>query len=254
MDTTLLKYTRNILQQGLDLLFPPHCAGCQQSGFVLCPTCLAQMQPFPPPVCRYCGLQLAAGLTSCASCQNRPLQLHGVRCVHVYQGALGKAIRDLKYTGQQRLAEPLGLLLAQAFIRHGMRADGLIPLPLHQQREAQRGYNQAALLARHCASHLNVPCLEHVVMRVRATPAQVHLNAQQRQQNVYGAFALTPGTHARSLAHTTLVIIDDVCTTGATLEACAAPLYAAGVQEIWGLVLGRPRDMSGDEGALKHML
>lgn len=237
--TILFKPVQKLLQQGLDLLFPPRCAGCQQSGYLLCPTCLHSMQPLPPPICQYCGLPLTTMTDRCSFCRHHPLQLHGVRCVHLYQGALRNAIRELKYTGQVRLAEPLGLLLAQTFLQHGLHADGLIPLPLHTLREGQRGYNQATLLARHCATHLKVPCLDNLVIRARSTRSQVGLNVQQRQQNVRAAFALAPGTHPSTLARTTLVIIDDVCTTGATLEACAAPLYAAGAKAVWGLVLGR---------------
>ena len=252
MSHTQLKRVHAWFQQGLDLLFPPRCVGCQQSGHLLCPTCLHSMQPLLPPFCGHCGLPLTPTTQSCLSCRQHRLQLHGLRCVHLYQGALTRAIRALKYTGEPRLAEPLGLLLAQAFTRHGMHTDGLIPLPLHPQRQQQRGYNQATLLARSCAAHLNIPCLENLVARTRATRAQVGLNAQQRQQNVSGAFALVPTTHTSSLAGATLVIIDDVCTTGATLEACAAPLYVAGVREVWGLVLGRPGETAQD--ASKNML
>lgn len=234
------KRVNALLQQGLDLLFPPRCAGCRRSGYLLCPTCLRGMQPLPPPFCRHCGLPLPTEAASCPACRQHRLHLHGLRCVQLYQNVLISTIHALKYTGQPRLAEPLGLLLARAFTQYGMRADGLIPLPLHSQRQQQRGYNQATLLARSCAAHLHIPCREDLVARTRATRAQVGLNAQQRQQNVSGAFALAPTTQSRSLAGTTLVIIDDVCTTGATLEACAAPLYAAGAREIWGLVLGRP--------------
>ncbi len=252
MYTIQFKRAQKLLQQGMDLLFPPRCAGCQQVGHLLCPTCLHSMQPLPPPLCQYCGLPLATATDSCPSCRQHSLQLHGMRCMHLYQGALHNAIRELKYTGQPRLAEPLGLLLAQTFTRHRMHADGLIPLPLHTQREEQRGYNQATLLTRYCAAHLKVPCLENLVIRAHATRAQVGLNAQQRQHNVRGAFALAPGTPTTTLAHATFVIIDDVCTTGATLEACAAPLYAAGAKEIWGLVLARPGETSRD--ASKDML
>lgn len=252
MPGTQFKRVNALLQQGLDLLFPPRCVGCRQSGHLLCPTCLRGMQPLPAPFCQHCGLPLITTAASCAACRQHRLHLHGLRCVHLYQNALINAIHALKYTGQPRLAEPLGLLLAGAFTQYGMRADALIPLPLHPQRQQQRGYNQAALLARSCAAHLNIPCREDLVARIRATRAQVGLNAQQRLQNVSGAFALAPTVQDRSLAGATLVIIDDVCTTGATLEACAAPLYAAGAREIWGLVLGRPGNRV--QNASKNML
>jgi ComF family protein len=246
MDTPLYHRAHKLLQHGLDLLFPPHCASCRCGGHLLCPACLRTMQPLAAPLCQHCGMPLATTPTSCTSCQRDHFRLDGLRCVNFYQGALRQAIHALKYAGQQRLAEPLGLLLAQAFIAYGLRADGIVPLPLHAQRQQQRGYNQAVLLARVCAAHLKLPCLEDLVIRQRATRAQVELARQERWQNVSGAFALAPGVKIRSLAGHRLLLIDDVCTTGASLEACAAPLYAAGAQEVWGLVLGRPVSQTQD--------
>ncbi len=240
MQKLLYQHAHTLFQRGLDLLFPPRCAGCRRGGHLLCPGCLRTMQPLASPLCLRCGLPLATIATNCASCQQNRFRLDGLRCVNLYQGALREAIYALKYTGQQRLAEPLGLLLAQAFSAYGLRADGIVPLPLHAQRQRQRGYNQAVLLARVCAAHLQLPCLEDLVVRQRDTRTQVGLNMWERQQNVSGAFALAPYVKLRSLARHRLLLIDDVCTTGASLEACAAPLYAAGVQEVWGLVLGRP--------------
>lgn len=240
MPATLISHAHRLLQQGLDLLFPPRCAGCQRSGHPLCPTCLQTMQPFTTPFCQHCGAPLSAVTDQCASCQRHLLQLHGLRCVNLYQTALRGAIHALKYQGQRRLAEPLGLLLAKAFTQYNMRADVIVPLPLHAQRQQERGYNQATLLARVCAAHLKIPCLEDIVIRQRITRPQVGLNDRERQQNVAGAFALTPGSKVRALARCNILLIDDVCTTGATLEACAAPFYNAGVKNVWGLVLSRP--------------
>jgi ComF family protein len=238
MPTTLLKRAHKLLQHGLDLLFPPRCAGCERSGHLLCQQCLQTMQPLTGPLCQRCGALLLSPTAQCISCQQKRFGLHGLRCVNRYQGALRSAIHALKYEGRQRLAEPLGLLLAQAFIRYGLRTNGIVPLPLHAQRQRERGYNQATLLARICADCLKVPCMDNLVVRQRATRTQVGLNAQERLQNVDGAFALAPD--ARALTGQNILLIDDICTTGATLKACAAPLYAAGVREVWGLVLGRP--------------
>jgi ComF family protein len=204
------------------------------------------MQPFIDPLCQHCGSPLPAPGAHCLSCQYHRVHLHGLRSVNVYQGALRHAIHALKYHDQQRLAEPLGLLLAMAFRHYGLHADGVFALPLHPWREQQRGYNQAALLARVCATHLKVPYLENLASRWRMTPPQVGLNFRERRQNVAGAFALTPEAPSRLSGCHTLLLIDDVSTTGATLEACAAPFYAAGVRQVWGLVLGRPDNPTQD--------
>lgn len=252
MDRAFLTYTRALFQRGLDLLFPPRCASCGRGGHCLCPLCWQTMQPLTLPFCEHCGIPLHENGADCAACRYHRLQLHGLRCVNSYQGELRKAVHALKYDGQQRLAEPLGALLAAAFQHYGLHADGIIPLPLHPLRQLERGYNQAALLASSCATHLKVPYLENLVVRRRITPPQVGLAFHKRLQNVAGAFALAPGASSRLTGYHALLLIDDVSTTGATLEACAAPLYAAGVQEVWGLVLGRPYNLiqGGSKGVL----
>jgi ComF family protein len=168
----------------------------------------------------------------------RRFRLHGLRYANDYTGALRSTIHKFKYKGQRRLAGPLGTVLAATFRQHQLQVDALVPLPLHIQRERARGYNQAVLLARECAASLRIPCLENVVWRQRDTLAQVGLTSQERLQNMAGAFALRSDTSLTGLRK--LLLVDDVCTTGATLESCAVPLYAAGVREIWGLVLARP--------------
>ncbi|MBA2395063.1 MAG: ComF family protein [Ktedonobacteraceae bacterium] len=227
------------LQRVLDLLFPPRCAICKHGGQVLCPQCLSALQPLHPPLCSHCGAQLSHNV-ACRNCQYAPLRLSMLRVFGSYQGPLRSCIHDLKYNGQKRLAEPLGSLLTQAYRSYNLHADLIIPVPLHKEREQQRGYNQTALLAKQCATELGIPLREDIVLRHRATAAQAGLKAQERQQNVVGAFACHPLFTTGVLSGRTILIIDDVCTTGATLEACATPLFAAGARRVCGLVLARP--------------
>jgi len=116
----------------------------------------------------------------------------------------------------------------------------IIPVPLHTERQHQRGYNQAQLLAEVCSAELGIPLHVSLLTRVRATAAQAGLSMSERQQNVAGAFLLNPKFEARALSKSNILLVDDVCTTGATLEACATPLFAAGANTVWGLVLARP--------------
>ncbi len=231
--------SKGLIQQFLDILFPVQCAGCQRSGHVLCPACIARIQPLPSPFCQLCGTPLSPEGT-CKNCLYHPLKLSGQRAVSLYQEPLRGCIHGLKYNGNTRLAEPLGLLLAQAYARYGMRADMLIPVPLHSERQQQRGYNHASLLAGVCSVQLDVPMNNGVLVRQRATVAQVDLHPRERYQNVAGAFACASASASGVIKGRSIVIIDDVSTTGATLEACAAPLFAAGAKEVWGLVLARP--------------
>ena len=159
----------------------------------------------------------------------------------VYQGPLRSCIHAFKYDGITRLAEPLGYMLAYSYRYYDLTADMIIPVPLHAERQKARGYNHATLLAQHCAQHINITVRNDILIRHRATPAQVGLTGSERSRNVVGAFTCTPPFATGLLAGRTIGIIDDVTTTGATLAACAAPLFAAGARTVWGLVLARPQ-------------
>src|SRR5215469_1211381 len=194
------------------------------SGYILCPSCNIQIRPLLPPICHRCGLPLAAD-DICKQCQYNPIKLTGLRTVSVYQEPLRSCIHALKYDGNTRIAEPLGQLLAQACLNYGMGADAIIPVPLHSERQQQRGYNHAYLLAEVCASRVRIPLRNDILIRHRATPAQVGLKHDERRQNMSGAFLCTPAFATGTLKGCTILLVDDVYTTGATLEACAAPLY-----------------------------
>jgi len=176
----------------------------------------------------------------CKNCQYHLPKLSGQRAVSLYQEPLRGCIHGLKYGGNIRLAVPLGLLLAQAYRRYDMQADMLIPVPLHSERQDQRGFNHASLLAEVCSANIGVPMNDNILVRHRATVAQVNLHPRERYQNVAGAFACSSSSANSVLNGRRIVIIDDVSTTSATLEACAMPMFAAGAKEIWGLVLARP--------------
>jgi ComF family protein len=228
-----------LTQQFLDILFPPHCAGCQKSGHILCPSCSMQISPLPAPLCQRCSTPIIVGIP-CKQCLYHPLTLNGIRAAGIYQEPLRSYIHALKYDGNTRLAEPLGHLLAQAYVDYGLRADAIVPVPLHRERQQQRGYNHAHLLAQACAAQIGVPLHDDILVRHRATPAQVGLKPGDRRQNVAGAFLCTPAFATSALHKHTILLIDDVYTTGATLEACATALFAAGATAVWGLALARP--------------
>ncbi len=230
---------KSITQRLLDLIFPPQCILCKRGGSTLCSTCQLTLHPTPVARCQHCHTVLQAK-DICRQCQQHPLLLSGLRAFSIYQGPLRTCIHALKYEGNRRLAEPLGQLLAETYTNSKLQADVLLPVPLHPERLRERGYNQSALLARTCAIQLGIPYREDLLIRQRATTPQVGLSFQERLRNVSGAFqpalAFTTGAFARRR----ILIIDDVCTTGATIEACAAPLFAAGARSVWGLVLARP--------------
>jgi ComF family protein len=230
---------KQLTERFLDLLFPPRCAGCKKSGYILCATCYTSIQRLTPPFCKYCHTPLAAD-KFCQKCAYHPLRFNGLRIVGAYQEPLRSYIHAFKYYGNKRLAQPLGSLLTQTYKRTGLVADMIVPVPLHRERQQKRGYNQAQLLAEVCAAQLGLPLQVSLLSRVRATASQAQLSSRnERLQNVAGAFILNPNSDARALSKSNILLIDDVCTTGATLDACAAPLFVAGVKTVWGLVLAR---------------
>nr|WP_244421991.1 phosphoribosyltransferase family protein [Ktedonobacter racemifer] len=126
--------------------------------------------------------------------------------------------------------------VAQTYQRFQLEADVLLPVPLHPARQRLRGFNQALLLARVCSRLTGVPVNEELI-RQRPTQAQVSLTGRSRQQNMMGAFLYVSTAATPGVANRKILIIDDVCTTGATLDACARPLFAAGARSVTGLVL-----------------
>ncbi len=193
------------------------------------------MEPVPTPVCSRCGLPTAReGL--CSKCRINPIRLDGIRSVAIHTGALQQAIHQFKYQRRRELAPILGRLLFDYWQTVNLPIDLVLPVPLHPSRQRERGYNQASLLAEVFATQAQLPLNETDLIRTRATAPQVGLGAQERKVNVKDAFEWT----GNGLTGVRVLLIDDLCTTGATLEACAQALRRSGVDWIWALTLARP--------------
>lgn len=219
----------------LDLLYPPQCAGCGCMGALLCATCQARIELLPAPACPRCGHPaLAAEL--CPECRASPSHLDAIVATAVFTHPLREAIHALKYRNVAALAGPLGAHMADFWLEHQLTADLIVPVPLHRRRLAERGYNQATLLAKVLGRAVGVSLDERVLVRRRATAHQVGLGRAERQVNVAGAFACRG-----DVAGKRVVLIDDVCTTGSTLEACAEALRAADATSVWAFTLARAR-------------
>jgi ComF family protein len=204
-------------------------------GVWLCDACYASIQPLPEPICPRCG-RPGSSPAICATCRTEPPSLDGIRSVGLHEGALRQAIHHLKYRRRRELADPLGRMLFDYWRCADLAADLVIPVPLHDSRMKERGFNQASLLARALTDRAQLPLDETHLRRIRATPPQVGLGAAQRKANVRDAFEW----QGESLSGSSVLVIDDVCTTGATLEACAAALRRADAGMVWALTLARP--------------
>ena len=222
-------------EAAVDLLFPPRCIGCNKTGGILCSNCLSHLSAILPPLCPKCGRPLSSQRL-CGDCVEKGSIIDGIRSVYLFEGVMREAIHHLKYRGLKALAAPLGELLADYLLSHPLPAQVLVPVPLHPQRLRQRGHNQSALLGRELSRLTNLPLAEECLARLRNTASQARTaNAEERRRNVEGAFECRD-EHLRG-KH--ILLIDDVCTTGATLEACAGALRAKGATSIWGLTLAR---------------
>jgi len=219
----------------LNLLFPPRCIVCRHLGTWLCVDCVSRLPFIAGPVCRRCGTPLPQG-TLCARCRHAPPRMERIHSILLFEGPVRTAVHRLKYRDGRALAEPLGALMADWWDRHPLEVDLIVPVPLHPRRLRQRGYNQAALLARQLGRHAGLPVQEKALSRVRATPPQMRLSAEARRQNVRGAFRCTD---EEEIAGRRVLLVDDVCTTGATLEACANALQTAGAAGVLALTLAR---------------
>lgn len=187
-----------------------------------------------PPLCERCGLPLSWE-GKCPGCQRSRLELDGIRSVFRFEGVARQAIHQLKYRHSRALAEPLARLLHDYLRQRTLPADVLVPVPLHSRRLRQRGYNQAAELSRALGRLADLPVVEDSLCRVRDNPPQVRAGAGLRQANVAEAFACRD----QRLGGRRVLLVDDVCTTGATLSACGAAVRRCGAASVWALTVAR---------------
>lgn len=219
---------------GLDWLYPPECGGCGSLGARWCRACQQQTEQVPDQVCLRCGRPAPAG-SECESCRTNPPHYTALRSWARYQGPVRRAIHRLKYEGDvslgERLAEPLIELLAAT----GWQVDLVTPVPSGSSRLARRGYNQAALLALPLALGSALEYRPQALVKTRDVRSQVGLNAAQRRLNVQEVFQAQPAqVQGRSV-----LVVDDITTSGATLDACAAALLTAGASRVYGLTLAQ---------------
>ena len=233
-----------MLQNLLDWLYPPTCIACgqiiplhlpQPRSMLLCGKCQTLFSPVAPPLCHTCGVPTARPVPRCVSCFGKERHFTTNRAAFLYDDLMRDMMHELKFRQNKQIAHSLGKLwathLAGTFTCE--KDTYLTPLPLHPKKQRERGFNQAEILARRLSETLGIPCV-HALTRTVDTPPQSGLHPRQRIENVQDAFAVADGISPRG---NTYIVIDDIYTTGASMNECARVLKAASAADVLGMTL-----------------
>jgi ComF family protein len=222
----------------IDLIFPALCVFCgvplvETEKGEICPVCLRKIRFISPPICPKCGLPfVSVGGEDhlCGQCLQRQWHYASARALGFYEGPMRAAVHLLKYKGKSFVAKPLAGLLKMGYPFMDFDSyDFLVPVPLHPKRLRERGFNQAVLLTRSIGRERGIPCRVSLLKKIKLTPPQIRLTPREREENVKGSFAVVDSAGARGRR---ILLIDDVMTTGSTVNECARELVKAGAREV----------------------
>lgn len=238
----------NLIKGIFDLVLPRECVVCSsvikdsQNGFV-CSECFSKIKIIEPPFCKGCGRPFISRETLkyspehlCARCREKAFSFHCARAVGVYEGTLKKLIHAYKFRKKRALGEYLSKIMIENLGDkfEQIDFDTIIPVPLHKQRLRTREFDQSFLLAMKIGKHLNIPVLSDSLIRYRSTKPQLELKVKERLKNVKGAFRVREGEKIKGKS---ILLIDDVFTTGATINECSKILKKEGASRVDAFVL-----------------
>ena len=227
----------DVYSGALDLIYPPHCVVCRDArdGY-LCPKCAEKITLIKPPVCYKCGKPCEA--FNCDECYQREYAFECARSAGIFEGVLRDAIHAMKYRNYEAVVDPLAEILIRAFPDTGLARSVhvLVPIPIHYSRLLDRGFNQSEELARKLAARIGLPVESKVLRKSRKTAHQVDLPLDERALNIRGSFSVRRAERIRGKR---VLLIDDVFTTGATLDEAARVLLESGASEVRAYALAR---------------
>lgn len=226
-----------------ELLFPRRCPICDDvlriGGDLICEKCIEKPRKIEDPVCLKCGKPLEEEKEFCEDCvaHNRSFQCG--RSLFVYDAGMRRSISYFKYRGRREYAWYYGRELAR---RYGewleqIKPEGIIPVPLHAKRMKKRGYNQAELVADVLGTYCHIPVFKNILFREKNTIALKTLNAKERRENLDGAFAISDAFEVLSEKPKCVILLDDIYTTGSTIDCCSKVLCRVGVKKIYFLCI-----------------
>jgi ComF family protein len=229
----------------LDVILPPACHICHSfipdaAELHICQSCRERLPLVSSPLCSLCGIPFHGTGSDhrCGACTLQPPYFDLARAHYLYEGPIRELIHAFKYTRSTHLRSPLALLCLEGARGVPAIADLnlIVPVPLHRSRLRQRGFNQAVLLGRVMSRHLSLPMIPDALVRTRATEPQIELSAAERRVNVRGAFSVN---NYEQIAGRGILLLDDVMTTGSTMDECAKELKKAGAATVVAVTVAR---------------
>jgi competence protein ComFC len=230
----------------LDFLFPKRCVSCGKISSYICPDCFVKIKTIDTPICPVCTKPAVYGLTH-PSCKGR-YALDGLSCLFSYRGPIRKIIQKLKFNSLFDLVPDIAFLIKEEIEENELLykffindTPVVVPVPLHWFRERKRGFNQAALLAQTISQRWSLKFLEEFLVRDKYTKFQAKLKKEEREGNIKGVFRIKEKFPSNILVSQfpSVLLVDDIWTTGATMRECGRVLKRAGVKKVWGLTLAR---------------
>lgn len=228
----------------IDLLFPRRCPVCGEvmdfCGDLICPECMKKLSLVKNPTCKKCGKELYSDQAEyCLDCMRHPKSFDGGRALLNYNEAAQHSVAAVKYKNRREYLDFYAGAMAWRFEETVRRwhPQVLVPVPIHPSRRRSRGYNQAEELAKRLSAAWGIPTDLKLLIRRKRTMPQYHLSPAERLKNLQQAFAIHPQRRIGKDCPACVVLIDDIYTTGSTLEACTRILKAAGVKQVYFLTI-----------------
>jgi competence protein ComFC len=216
------------------LLFPPVCGGCGKVGWRWCPDCQGCVQFINQPFCEKCGIPTKKP-GSCEKCRSEPPVYRAMRSWAVFDSPVQDALHTLKYRRNVGIGDALASQMSEFILSLNWDIQVLVPVPLGKKRFRERGYNQVGLIAQPLAYRIGLQYEPKALWKTRDTRSQVGLSVLQRRENVHDAYQANP----ESVKRRSVLLMDDVATTGSTIQACATALLLAGARNVYALTIAR---------------
>ena len=240
-----------IIEGLYNFVFPLDCKICEKpircsNGYSICENCFKTIELIEHPYCIKCGKPLLLtdffkqnGKILCLDCKRKKYSFEFCRSIGIYDKVLKKCIHLFKYYGEKKLAKPLGKLMVDYLLRNNefkKKVDLIIPVPLHKDNLRKRGFNQSGLLSKIIGDYFSIPVGESVLIKKKTTLFQVNLSKKEREKNILKAFSVE---RPEEINGKNILILDDVFTTGTTVEECAKELIKSRANNIFVLTLAR---------------